>query len=121
MESRLKQDGIRSWHQLVNQYDRASNRSVRIKELENVITILYHRHYRGGMFKWIQDYEDAFTELVSLGEKVWDDDGSKKRLFVPNSQNIGMVDTVFEELVRNKSFIYICNSFRSHAGSDMIS
>jgi hypothetical protein len=57
------------------------------------------------MFKWIQDYEDAFTEIVSLGEKVWDDDCSKKCLFFPNCQNIGMVNTVFEELVRNNSFI----------------
>jgi hypothetical protein len=79
MENRLKQDGIRSWYQLVNQYETESNRNVRIKKLENVITTVNHRHYRGGLFKWIHDYEDAFTELVLLGEKIWDDDGSKKR------------------------------------------
>jgi hypothetical protein len=70
MENRLKQDGIRSWYQLVNPYEAESNRNVRIKRLENVITTVYHRHYRGGLFKWIQDYEDAFTELVLLGEKI---------------------------------------------------
>jgi hypothetical protein len=74
MENRLKQDDIRSWYQLVNQYETESNRNVRIKRLENVITTVYSRHYRGGLFKWIQDYEDAFTELVLLGEKIWDDD-----------------------------------------------
>jgi hypothetical protein len=72
---------------------------------ENVITTVYNRHYRGGMLKWIQDYEDAFTELLLLGEKIWEDDGSKKHCFVQNAQNIGMVRTVFEELVSNKSFI----------------
>ena len=115
MENRIKQDGIRSWYQLVNQYETESNRNVRIKKLENVIATVYHRHYRGGLFKWIQEYEDAFTELVLLGEKVWDNDGSKKRRFVQNAKNIGMLDTVFEELVRNKSFIETCNFLRSHA------
>jgi hypothetical protein len=115
MENRLKQDGIRSWYQLVNQYETESNRNVRIKRLENVITTVYHRHYKGGLFNWIQDYEDYFTELVLLGETICDDDGSKKRRFVENAQSTGMVDTVFEELVRSKSFIETCNFLRSHA------
>jgi hypothetical protein len=46
--------------------------------------------------KWIQDYEYAFTELALLGQKTWNDDEIKKRLFVQNAQNIGLVDTVFE-------------------------
>jgi hypothetical protein len=52
--------------------------------------------------KWIQDYEDAFTELALLGQKTWNDDEIKKCLFVLNAQNIGLVDTVFEELVSDK-------------------
>jgi hypothetical protein len=68
----------------------------------------------GIIFKWIQDYEDAFKELVLLGQKTWEDDDSKKRRFVQNAQNIGMVDTVFEELVRDKSFIEACSVLRSH-------
>jgi hypothetical protein len=56
MENRLKQDGIRSWHQLVNQFETESNRSVRIKKLENVNATVYHGHYREGLFKWIQYY-----------------------------------------------------------------
>jgi hypothetical protein len=47
---------------------------------------------------------DASTELVLLGQKTWNDDGIKKRCLVQNAQNIGMVDTVFEELVSEKSF-----------------
>jgi hypothetical protein len=94
MENRLKQDGIRSWYQLVNQYETESNRNVRIKRLKNVITTVYHLHYRGGLFKCIQDYEDAFTVLVLLGERIWDDDCSKKRRFVQNAQNIGMVEKI---------------------------
>jgi hypothetical protein len=50
-----------------------------------------------------------------LGQKTRDDDDRKKRRFVQNAQNIGMVDTVFEELVRDKSFIEACNFLRSHA------
>jgi hypothetical protein len=65
--------------------------------------------------KWIQDYEDAFTELALLEQKTWNDYQIKKRHFVQNAQNIGLVDTVFEELVIDKSFIENCNCLRSHA------
>jgi UV DNA damage repair endonuclease len=65
--------------------------------------------------KWIQDYEDVFTELPLLGQKTWNDDEIKKRGFVHNAQNIGLVDTVIEELVSDKSFIETCNFFRSYA------
>jgi hypothetical protein len=34
---------------------------------------------------------------------------------IQNAQNIGLVETVFEELVSNKSFTETCNFFRSHA------
>jgi hypothetical protein len=105
IENRDKQDGIRSWCQLMKQYETDGNRNVRIKRLESVINTVFNCHYRGGLVKWIQDYEDAFTELALLGQKTWNDDEIKKRRFVKNSQNIGLIDTVFEELVSDKSFI----------------
>jgi hypothetical protein len=115
MENRGKQDGIRSWYQLVNQYETDGNKNVRIKKLENVITTVFHQHYKGGLFKWIQDYEDAFTELVILGQVTWNDDNIKKRRLVQNAQNIGMIDNVFEALVSDKSFLETCNFLRSNA------
>jgi hypothetical protein len=105
MENRDKQDGIRSWCQLVQQYETDGNRNVRIKRLQSVINKVFHRDYRGGLVKWIQDFEDAFTELALLGQKTWNDDDIKKRRFIQNAQNIGLVNTVFEELVIHKSFI----------------
>jgi hypothetical protein len=45
---------------------------------------------------------------------TWNDDEIKTRCFVQNAQNIGLVDTVFEELVSDKSFIETCNFLRSH-------
>ena len=96
MENRNKHDGIRSWYQLVFQYATDGNRNVRIKKLENVITTVFHGHYKGGLFKWVQDYEDAFTELVLIGQTNWNDDDIKKHCLVQNAQNIGMVNTVFE-------------------------
>jgi hypothetical protein len=77
MENRDKQDGIRSWCQLVQQYETDGNRNVRIKRIESVINTVFHRNYRGGLVKWIQDYEDAFTELALLGQKTWNDDEMK--------------------------------------------
>jgi hypothetical protein len=114
MENRDKQDGIRSWCQMVQQYETDGNKNVRIKD-PKIINTVSHRNYRGGLVEWIQDYEDAFTKLALFGQKTWNDDEIKKRRFVQNAQNIGVVDIVFEELVSDKSFIESCNFFRSHA------
>jgi hypothetical protein len=76
------------------------------------MTSVFHRNYKEVVIKWIQDYEDASTELVLLGQNTWNDDNIKKRQFVQNAQNIGMLDTVFEELVNDKSFIETCNFLR---------
>jgi hypothetical protein len=79
MENRDKQDGIRPWCQLIQQYETDGNRNDRIKRQESIINTVFHRNYRGGLVKWIQDYEDAFTELALLGQKTWNDDEIKKR------------------------------------------
>jgi hypothetical protein len=115
MENRDKQDGLCSWCQLVQQYETDGNRNVRIKRLESVINTVFYRNYRGGLVKWIEDYEDAFKELALLGQKTWNDDEIKKHCFVQNAQDIGLIDTVFEELVSDKSFIETCDFLRSHA------
>jgi hypothetical protein len=115
MENSSKQVEIRSWCQLVQQYETDGNRNFRMKKLENVITTVFHRNYRGVLVNWTQDYEDAFTELSLLGQKTWNDDDIRKRRLIQNAQNIGLVDTVFEELVINKSFTETCNFLRSHA------
>jgi hypothetical protein len=98
MESRDTPDGIRSWFQLVQQYETDANRNIRIKRLESVINTVFHPNYRGRLVKWIQEYEDAFTELALLGQKTWNDDEIKKRRFVQKAQNIGLVDIVFKSL-----------------------
>jgi hypothetical protein len=74
------------------------------KRLENVINTVFHRNYRGGLVQWIQDYEDAFIELTLLEQKTWNDNKIKKCRSLQNGQNIGLVDSVFEELVSDKSF-----------------
>jgi hypothetical protein len=67
MENRDKQDGNRSWCQLMQQYETDDKRNVRIKRLESVIITVFYRNYRVGLVKRIQNYEDAFTELALLG------------------------------------------------------
>jgi hypothetical protein len=73
MENRDKQDGTRSWCQFVQQYETDGNRNVRIKRLESVINTVFNSNYRGGLVKWIQDYEDAFTELALFEQNTWND------------------------------------------------
>ena len=50
-----------------------------------------------GVVTWIQDYEDAFTDLINLGQKTWNDDDSKTYGLVQNAQSIGMVDTALKD------------------------
>jgi hypothetical protein len=50
-----------------------------------------------------------------LGQGIWNNDDIKKGSLVQNEQNIGMVDTVFEALMNNKSFSETCNFLRLHA------
>jgi hypothetical protein len=103
IENRDKQDGIRSWCQLVQQYETDGNRNVRIKRLESVINTVFHLNYRGGLVKWIQDYEDTFTELAFLGQKNWNDDEIKKHQFVQNAQNIGLVVKRLGMMMKSRS------------------
>jgi hypothetical protein len=65
--------------------------------------------------KWVQDYKDAFTELVRLDQATLNDDDIKERCLVQNAQNTGMVDTIFEALANDKSFLETCNFLRSDA------
>jgi hypothetical protein len=88
----------------VQQYETDGNKNITIKRLEIVINTVFNRNFRGRLVKWIQDYEDAFTELALLGQKTWNADEIKKRPFVQNAQNIGSIDTVFEEIVSDKPF-----------------
>jgi hypothetical protein len=61
--------------QLVKQYETDCNGNFSIEKIENVITTVFHQHYKGGLVEWIQGYyEDAFTELVLLGQKSWNND-----------------------------------------------
>jgi hypothetical protein len=69
----------------VQQYETDGNRNFRIKRLESVISTVFHRNYRGGLVKWTQDYEDAFTELALLGQKTWNDDEIKRHRFLQNA------------------------------------
>ena len=67
MENRAKQDGIRSWCQLVKQHETDGNKNFRVKKLESVINTVFHKHYKGVLTKWIQDYEDAHSWTESMG------------------------------------------------------
>jgi hypothetical protein len=69
MENIDKQDDICSC-QLVQQYETGNNRNIRINRLESVINTVFHLNCRGGIVKWIQDYEDVFTEMVLFGKRL---------------------------------------------------
>jgi hypothetical protein len=53
--------------------------------------------------------------VAVFGQKTCNNDEIKKRWFIQNAQNIGLVHKVFEELFGDKYFIETCNFLRSHA------
>jgi hypothetical protein len=67
IENRDKQDGIRSWCQLVQQYETDGNSNFRIKRLESVINTVFHLNYIGGFVKWIQEFYDIFWTISRIG------------------------------------------------------
>ena len=115
LEYRKTQDGLRAWHKLVKKYEADGNKNIRIKKLEEIISINFHRRYKGGLTKWIQDYENAFSELVTLDQDAWMSDDAKKRRIIQNAQHIGLSTTLLEEIALKKSFEEVCNLLRSHA------
>jgi hypothetical protein len=72
-----------------------------IEDLESKSILILQPHliknWKLSLGKWIQDYEDAFTDLVLVGQKTWNNDEIKKRRFVQNAQNIGLVDTFLKD------------------------
>ena len=82
--------------------------------MEQVISTKFHSRYKGGLLQWIQDYENAFAELVSLSKTAWKKDNSKKRCILQNAKNTGLNPTVMQTLTKTESFEEVCNILRSH-------
>jgi hypothetical protein len=53
--------------------------------------------------------------LLDLIKTTLNDDDIKNGCLAQNAQNTGMVDTIFEALVSDKSFLESCNFLRSDA------
>ena len=72
--------------------------------------------YKGGLSKWVQDYENAFSELHKLGVTVWEGDEEKKRRIIQNATHIGISSTLMSEIIAsNRSFVEVCKFLHSHA------
>ena len=52
-------------------YEGGGDKESRLDLLENIISTPYTKNYEGGLLAWLQDYENAFEELVSLNQKNW--------------------------------------------------
>ena len=101
---------------MLDRYEADRNINLRIKKLEIIISTPYHRRYKGGLSKWVQDYENAFSELHELGVTVWEGDEEKKRRIIQNATHIGISSTLMSEIVAsNRSFVEVCKFLHSHA------
>ena len=62
----------------------------------------------------MQDYENAFAELATLGEKAWSDDSAKKRRLINNAQNLDIASSVLTRLIERDSFAGLCRFLTNH-------
>ena len=115
IDHKPKQDGIRTWMCICEKYDADGNRDVRIVKLEQTIETKFTKYYLGGLLQWVQDYENAFSELVVLGEHQWSIDSSKKRRMLQNSEESGLDPTLTQKLTKSDTFAEVCNLLRGHA------
>jgi hypothetical protein len=61
-----RQDGMRAWAAIIQEFDMGGDRDVLIEKYETLVSTKYHRDYTGGITGFVCDYEDAFVELESL-------------------------------------------------------
>jgi hypothetical protein len=45
-----------------------------LKSLKTSLLVLFIKNDKGGWIEWIQDYNNAFTKIVLLGQKTWKDE-----------------------------------------------
>ena len=66
-------DGILVWYALVESQDNDGNKEVRISKLMKTTRKPFNRHYTGGLLRYINDIDSAYSELESLDFTIRDD------------------------------------------------
>jgi hypothetical protein len=70
IENRDKQEGIRSWCQLLQQYETDGNRNVRIKRQKSVIDTVFHRNYREDLLNGSKTMKMLLQNWLYLGKRL---------------------------------------------------
>ena len=107
------QDGLSAWLEIVEKFDKGGSKRNKIKELEQVISTPYNRHYKGGLRQFIIDYENAFMELIILGESAWNNDEPKVRRLIQNLSGAGL--SWLDSFTKDKTFEETCTIIRELA------
>jgi hypothetical protein len=96
------------------QYETDGNRNVRIKRLESVINTVFHRNYKEDLLNGSKTMKMTSQNWFYLNRRLGMMMNQEASVCTEYAKH-GLVDTVFEELVSDKSFIETCNFLRSHA------
>ena len=70
---------MKTWHDFLKRYDNMG--SADVKTLEEMLNKNYSSKYPGGLEQYALDYEEAFTELESIGEHYTDAQKKQRILF----------------------------------------
>ena len=75
-------NGIAAWLGLMTEYDHGGDTEVLVEKYETIVQAKDHRDYPDGISGFVDDYENAFTELSALGESHTD--RSKMKVLMRN-------------------------------------
>ena len=63
---------MKTWHDFLKCYDNMGSANIKMLYNEAMLTKNYSSKYPGGLEQYALDYEEAFTELESVGENYTD-------------------------------------------------
>ena len=76
-----QRDGMKTWHDFLRRYDNMGSADVKTLHYEAMLNKNYSSKYPGGLEQYALDYEEAFTELESIGEHYTDAQKKRRILF----------------------------------------
>ena len=65
-------NGMKTWHDFLKCYNNMGSADIKTLHYEAMLTKNYSSKYPGGLEQYALDYEEAFTELESIGEHYTD-------------------------------------------------
>ena len=106
---RDERDGLRVWIDLLNSLDHDGNKDVRESRLVRITTQLFSPSYPGGLEKYVDDIDDAFSGLCDMGNRYTS--RQKIQCLLNNLQLSGVSDYLISHCRDNFTKFHDCVNY----------